>query len=286
MKRYRSRLVKRILPSILVHGLLAMIVVVIVYPFLWMITASLRPTVQDIWSTDLVKAVIPERISLTFYRNLISLGAGRFFLWTKNSLIFTLGSTAVNIAFCSMAGYALASRDLPGRGILLVFFLAMMVIPSSLVIIPMFLVVNSLKMLNTYPGVFLPMAAEAFSVLVLYRFFSELPHEILEAARMDGAHEWGVLWRIALPLARPAIGAVLLRQFIVGWNAFTLPLVLGQDARLRNLQVAMTYFNNLISVDFGSIMAVGSTITLPVLIVFMFTSRTLIRGITAGALKG
>jgi multiple sugar transport system permease protein len=161
----------------------------------------------------------------------------------------------------------------------------MMIVPQELVAVPMFLTLSRLKMLDTYHGVILALSAEGFAILILYRFFVQLPLEIIEAARIDGANDLQLLWRVVLPLARPAIGTVILLQFIMAWNAFMLPLIVARDSKMLNLQVAMAHFNTQWQIDFRAIMAVGSIITVPVLIVFVLTQRTLIRGITAGAVK-
>jgi len=271
----------------LVYAILAAAAVTILYPYAWMVVASLRPTHKDMWDTGLISGVIPNDVSLEAYQFLMDrVGAGEFSMWVKNSLIFSVGGTLLNVLVCLLAAYALSNRDLPGGRILLVFFLVTMVIPQQLVGIQLYLVVNDLGLTNTYTGIVLPLAAEAFSILIMYRFFMEMPSEILDAARIDGANELGVLRRVVMPLARPVIGTVLLQQFVASWNAFTVPLILGQQNQFRNLQVAMAYFNNELNMNFRAIMALGSLITIPVLILFVMTQKTLIRGITAGAIKG
>lgn len=284
MSASTKRRLKRAMTMLVVYAILILVTMLIVYPFIWMVLTSMRTSNAEIWSTDL-RDMIPRRLTLEAYRGLTDIGTFSVYRLAANSFIFSLGATLVNALCCTLAAYALTNPKLILGKVLLLFFLTMMIVPQELVAVPVFLTVHSLKMLNTYRGVILALSAEGFAILILYRFFAQLPTEITEAARIDGANELQLLWRIVLPLARPAIGTVVLLQFIMAWNAFMMPLILTSDDKMLNLQVAMAHFNTQFSIDFRAIMAVGSIITIPVLVIFILTQRTLIRGITAGAVK-
>jgi len=279
-----KRRLTRAVTMFAVYAILISVTVLIVYPFIWMVITSMRISNAEIWSSRL-RDLIPRKLTLEAYRGLTQMGTHSIYRLTANSFIYSLGATLINAICCTLAAYALTNPKLVLGKLLLLFFLAMMIVPQELVAVPMFLTVVKLNMLNKYQGVILALSAEGFAILILYRFFAQLPREIMEAASIDGANELQLLWRVVLPLARPAIATVVLLQFIMAWNAFMLPLILVRENTMLNLQVAMAHFNTQWSIDFRAIMAVGSIITVPVLVVFILTQRTLIRGITAGAVK-
>lgn len=140
-------------------------------------------------------------------------------------------------------------------------------------------------MLNSYEGIIFSLSAEALSIIILYRFFREIPDEIIEAAYIDGASELSLIFRIIFPLSWPAVMTAILLQFITSWNAFIIPLITAIDERLYTLQIGMSYFSSALYVDFKSIMALGSIITIPIILIYIFTQKRVIRGITAGAVK-
>jgi multiple sugar transport system permease protein len=231
-----------------------------------------------------LQSIIPRSLTSDWYVGLFrKLPIGRFIF---NSLVVSLGSTIVNVVICVLAADAMARRRVVGARFIFLFFVAMMIVPQEVIAIPLYLVMAGMGLLNTYEGLIFALAAEGLSILILYRFFVEVPTEIIDAAKVDGASEVQVTYQIMLPLAMPALMTVILVQFIQSWNAFIIPLVVAQEMAMYTLQVGMAFLNTDLHVQFESLMAMGGLITLPTILIFALTQRQVIRGITAGALKG
>jgi multiple sugar transport system permease protein len=275
-ERRRDRTAKIILYAILILGLL-----VVVGPFIWMALSSFKPEAE-------IRAAPPtwwpHTWTLTNYRDLFSrLDFPRYF---TNSVIVAALVTAGNLMFCSLLGYALAKLDFPGRKALFRTVLAMLMVPGMVLFVPQFVLVSNLGLANSYAGLVLPFLAGPFGVFLMRQFLLSVPDDLLEAARVDGAGEWRIFWRIVLPLCRPALATLGILTFLSSWNNFLWPLVVATTADKYTLPVALALFSvGQNRTDYGLLLAGAVVVVLPVLIVFLLLQRHFMRGIATTGLK-
>lgn len=213
---------------------------------------------------------------------------GRFSIYFKNSLIISLADVLGMVAISALAGYAFARLTFPGQKFLLYGLLVGLTIPVAAIIIPLYLTMRDVHLLNTYGSVIIAdiaLAAPIF-VFIMRAFFKDLPRELDDAARVDGANEFQIFWQIMLPLARPGLMTVALLEFLWSWNDLLLPLVFLVTNDLRTLPVGMLFFQGQFTLDYGLMSAGVLILSLPVTILFLIFQRDFVKGLAAGALKG
>jgi multiple sugar transport system permease protein len=216
--------------------------------------------------------VLTER--LPFWRNLG---------W---SLYVALASTALTLLFCSMAGYAFALMEFRFKQALFALVMATMLMPSFMNMIPTFMVMDALGWIDQHRALYLPGAASAFGIFLMRQFTAAaVPRELVEAARLDGCGEFGIYWRIVLPLLKPALGTLGLISFISSWNNFIGPLVVMRSVENYTLPLALRSMQSTLNTEWGALMAGSAIATLPLLVLFAISSRQLIAGLTTGAVK-
>jgi multiple sugar transport system permease protein len=202
------------------------------------------------------------------------------------SVYVALLSTALTLLFCSMAGYAFALMEFRFKKALFTLVMATMLLPSFMNMIPTFMIMDALGWIDTHRALYLPGAASAFGIFLMRQFASTaIPKELIEAARMDGCGEMAIYWRIVLPLLKPALGTLGLITFIASWNNFIGPLVVMRSASNYTLPLALRSLQSTVNTEWGALMTGSAIATLPLLILFAFSSRQLIAGLTAGAVK-
>jgi multiple sugar transport system permease protein len=274
--RRRDRGARVALYTILILGLLA-----VVGPFVWMALASFKPEAE-------IRAAPPtwwpHTWTLGNYDNLFTrLDFPRYF---TNSLVVAVLTTAGNLLFCSLLGYALAKLTFPGRRVLFLTVLGMLMVPGMVLFVPQFVLVSNLGLANSYAGLVLPFLAGPLGVFLMRQFLLSIPDDLLEAARVDGAGEWRIFWRIVLPLCRPALATLGILTFLSSWNNFLWPLVVATTDDKYTLPVALALFSvGQHRADFGLLLAGAVVVVLPVLIVFLLLQRHFMRGIATTGLK-
>lgn len=272
----RDRVAKAALYLILCAGLL-----VVVGPFLWMALSSFKPEGE-------IRAVPPtwwpDTWTLANYRDLFArLNFPQYF---ANSAIVAVLVTVGNLLFCSLLGYALAKLDFPGRKALFLGVLGMLMVPGMVTFVPQFVLVSNLGLANTYAGLVLPFLAGPFGVFLMRQFLLSIPDDLLEAARVDGAGEWRIFWRIVLPLCRPALATLGILTFLASWNNFLWPLVVATTDDKYTLPVALALYSiGQNRIYFGLLLAGAVVVVVPVLIVFLALQRHFLRGIATTGLK-
>jgi ABC-type glycerol-3-phosphate transport system permease component len=263
------------------HILLAPIAFIWVYPFLWMVSAAFKSPREMLLGGI---GLWPSEFTLdNFVR---AWTVGRFGEYTINTFVFSAAAVTIVVLVSSLAGFALSDSGLPGRKVILAVLVGAMFIPHGYTIIPVFQLVNALGLQNGLLGAALAQASGvAVPVLLYIGFFSGIPKELHEAARLDGAGYLRRFWAVALPLAKPVTGTVILTNFIGAWNSFFIPLVftLGRPD-LRTLGVGMYNFFGTDSTDWTGLAAGASIAVIPIIIVFLFLQRSFVEGI-AGAVK-
>jgi multiple sugar transport system permease protein len=259
-------------------------VLVMAAPFLWMALSAFK-TRQDLTASPPVW--LPTQWTLGNFRALLDqLDMPRYFL---NSLIVAVLVTVCNLLFCSMLGYALAKLDFAGRSKVFGTVLAALMVPGNLLILPLYVLMSGMNLIDSYAGLVLPFAASAFGVFLMRQFMQSVPDELLEAARIDGAGEWFIFWRIVLPLVRPALATLTIFTFLGSWNNFVWPLVATNDPGKYTLPVALATFandpNRTVAGGNGMLMAGSLLVVLPVLAVFAVLQRHFTQGIATAGLK-
>ncbi|MDF0552642.1 carbohydrate ABC transporter permease [Kamptonema sp. UHCC 0994] len=210
---------------------------------------------------------------------------GNFLLAFANSTLVALAVTGFQVVTSALAGYALARLQFRGRQALLLVVLATLVIPFQLLVIPIFLVLKCGHLLNTYGALILPTAASGFGIFLMRQFFCSIPVELEEAAALDGANRWQVLWLVMLPLARPAMVTLCLFAFIGEWNDLFKPLVFTTRPELRTVQLVLAEFQEQFTSSWQLLMAAVVIATLPVVVLFLAGQKQFIRGIAATGIK-
>ena len=268
--------------SLLVFYILCLVVLVIVaYPVLWMLLGSLKES----WEVTTYPFSLPLQPTLENYWEAWQVAKfGRAFI---NSIFITAVSLGGILTISTMAGYVFAKLDFPGKMFLFYFWLAGMMVPPHVSIIPNFILLDRLHLINSYLSLFvIYFSSTSFGVFVMRSFFITVPTEILEAARIDGCSELGVFWRVALPLARGGLAVIAIFYFVFLWNDFMYPLTFLRDPKLNTIPLALMSFRDIWSADWGPMLAALSLASLPPVIFYFFFQKQFIRGMTAGALKG
>jgi multiple sugar transport system permease protein len=210
---------------------------------------------------------------------------GEFLLAFANSTLVALAVTGLQIITSALAGYALARLKFRGRQALLLIVLATLVIPFQLLVIPIFLVLKWGHLINTYGALILPTAVSGFGIFLMRQYFQTIPVELEEAAAIDGANRWQILWRVMLPLSRPALVTLFLFTFIGEWNDLFKPLVFTTKPQLRTVQLALAEFQEQFTNNWPLLMAAVAISTLPVILLFLVGQRQFIRGIATTGIK-
>ncbi len=203
------------------------------------------------------------------------------------SLYVALASTALTLLFCSMGGYAFAMFEFRFKGPLFTLVMGTMLLPSFLGMIPSFMIMDALGWLDQPRALYIPGAASAFGIFMMRQFVSSaVPRDLIEAARMDGCGEFRIYWSIVLPLLQPALGTLGLITFIGSWNNFIGPLIVMRSPEMYTFPLALRSMHNPADTEWGALMAGAAIATIPLLILFAISSRRLIDGLTAGAVRG
>nr|WP_216320263.1 carbohydrate ABC transporter permease [Deinococcus aestuarii] len=269
--------------TLLAYLILTVGVILTLFPFAWMLLTSLK-SFQELFNL----AFLPADPTLDNYRQVLT--ETRFLQWFGNSLLVATVTTLSVLFFDSLVGYTLAKFDFPGKSLIFILILSTLMIPTEMLVIPWFVGVSDLGLTRSVPGAYFsimfPGLISAFGVFLMRQFFESLPDDLLEAARIDGMHEFGIFWRVALPLVRPALASLAIFTFLGNWNAFLWPLIVIQQPQFRTLPVGTALFNGEAGTQWGLIMAASSLAVIPVLLVFAFFQRQIIEGIVLTGMKG
>jgi len=264
-----------------INTLLIITALLTVAPLLWMISASLMPSGE---ATIVPPRLVPSAPTIAHYRELFTrMNFGRSF---TNSMIVAGAITLLSLLLNSMAGYAFAKLRFSGRDRVFSFLVAALVIPTQVGMLPLFLILKSVHLVNSYWGVIFPSMATIFGIFLIRQFMLSIPDDLLDAARIDGAGEFRIYWSIVMPLARPVLVTLAIFMFMSAWNDFLWPLIVLTDNAKYTLPVAVA---NLVGehVQDTELMMASSVLTiLHVLILFLLLQRHYIAGIMVGSVKG
>jgi ABC-type glycerol-3-phosphate transport system permease component len=267
--------------KIAIYSLVTVAVLIVLFPLLWMIAAALKTENELIDPNSSLLPLHPQwsniRVAWT------TAPFGTFFL---NTAIFSIVTTLGQIITGMMAGYAFAMFDFPGRRIMFYLVMSGLMIPFTVVIVPVVDLLAHLGWINSWPGLLVPNIASALGCFLFRQFFLSAPVELGEAARIDGASEWRIFWTVYRPLAQPMTAAFTVIAFLQNWNNFLFPLVVTSSERLMMISQGLTVFQGQITGVQYNLLLAGSLIAVfPVLIVAMFAQRKVVEGLTLGAIR-
>lgn len=258
----------------LVVGVLLLGAVAMILPYYWMALSSVKPP-EELYTYPPQFTV--RHPTLKPYVELFTILPMARSLF--NSLFVAASVTLSNMFFCSLAGYAFAKLRFPGRDAIFLALVSSMMIPWQVFLIPGFLIVKSLGWLNTFWALIIPNLAMPFGIFLCRQYTLSIPDGLIEAARIDGYNEWGIYWRIILPLLTPALATLAIFTFLSQWNSFVWPLIVVQSREMRTVPLIMAVLNGQFGANFAMIMAGALVVTLPMLLVFLVFQRQFIKGV-------
>ena len=268
------------LPAVLYYSGIALLVLVMVLPFLWMVATSLMDELAVFaYPPPLVPRPAKLRNYLDAWR---ALPFGRFYF---NSLVFSLAVVVGQVATSALAAYAFARLRFPGRDRIFALFLGVLMVPAILLLIPRFLIINALGWVDTWPGLISTELVSVWGIFLLRQFFLSIPQELEDAARLDGANDWTIFWRVVLPLSRPALATLALFAFVDAWKNFQWPLIATRSMGMRTVEVGIASFHSFYYSNWPYQMAAAVTAIAPVLLIFFLAQRYFVRGIQLTGLK-
>ncbi len=264
------------------YGMLILFAVFVLVPFMWVIFTALKSNLE----------IAQEPLGLPpnwRFENLAQAwNQGKFSRYFINSVIVTVPIVLLVVSLSCLAGYGLARLKMPGRMLIFYFFLVGLMVPFTAIMIPLFYILRDIGVLGTYWAMILPQTAISlpFGIFFMRAFFSGLPYDLTDAAKIDGCNDFGVFRRVMLPLAGPAVAALVVFNFMGSWNAFLLPLIYLQSDKLRPIMTGMMFFTTRWGPDYSMSMAGTLIVMAPIMAVYLAFQRQFIQGLTAGAVRG
>ena len=276
----RDRIRPSRLPVVVVNAALAALALLTLVPLAWMVSVSFMPAGE---ANQLPPRFLPSAPTLEHYRALFErLDLGRAF---RNSLLLSTAITAISLLCNSMAGYAFAKLRFRGRDRLFAVLLTTLVVPPQVGVLPLYLELRAMGLVNTYAGVLVAGIATVFGIFLVRQFAQAIPDELLDAARLDGASELRIYWTIVLPLLRPILVTLAVFTFLSAWNDFMWPLVVLTDESRQTLPVALANLSGEHVQDTELMMAGAVVTVLPVIVLFLLAQRQYLEGILMGGIK-
>jgi multiple sugar transport system permease protein len=256
----------------------AILALMTIFPLLWMVSIAFK-TAQESFSPTMLPAA-PTFENFTYVMTEVP-----FIRYMLNSLFVSVTVTVVALFFHSMAGYALARLRFPGRELIFLAIFSTLLVSLPVIIVPLFIIVRALGMLNSYAGLIVPAIFNAFGIFLLRQYYLSVPREIEEAAVIDGAGYWRIYWSIILPLSKPILSALAILFFLANWNAFLWPLTVASDQKLWVVQVGIANFKSEYSAAWNYMMAASTIVAIPTLVLFLIFQRQIMDSIKTSGLK-
>jgi ABC-type glycerol-3-phosphate transport system permease component len=270
------------LTDFLIYSLLIAVSAFMILPFIWMVSTSLKPA-DEIFAIPPI--IISANSTLNAYRYLHEqyniLGI------VRNTFVIAFGATILRLFFCALGGYGFAKFKFPGQGALFAFLLGTMVIPGAVTLVPVYIIMRDLKWIDTFWPLIIPGAANAFGIFFMRQYIMSVSNELMDAARIDGAGEFTIFWRIILPIIAPGLTSLGLIFFMGSWNDFLGPLIYLKSPENFTLPLIIRSLVGPVGRTVYDVQMAASVISLiPLLIIFLIFQRRFVEGITAGAIKG
>ena len=269
------------LNHLIVHLILLAGTIIVVFPFLWMILTSFKTNGE---AMQIPPTIIPTAWVTDAYSEIVT--AIPFATVYMNTIISAVVTTAVQVAFCAMAAYAFARIEFPFKNIIFLIILSVLMVPGQIFLIPQYLIVQKLGLLDTLPALMLPNLFSAFGTFLLRQFFMSLPKELEEAALLDGCNRFQIFGKIMLPLVKPGIVALVIFTARFAWNDFMWPLIVNTDSQKMTLAPALSLLKGQYLTNYPVQMAGAVMAVLPLVIVFIIFQKQFIEGVAQSGIKG
>ena len=266
--------------SSLIYLIAIIIAVITLFPVVWIVISSFKNGSELFVYPPSMWPKVP-----TLSNYVYAFHKGNFVLFFKNSAYVAVLSTVITVIINTMAGYAFAKYRFKGNTTLFLFFLATLMLPLEVIMIPIFQVVKFFGMYNTFLGIIIPPAATPAGVFLLRQYFYSIPNELMESARIDGASEVRIFTSIMIPLAKSAMSVLAIFSFMWRWNDFMWPLLVIRDTDKYTVQLALNNFNGQYSVDWNGLLAMSVITMVPVLVVFLIFQKQFVRGLVTSGMK-
>ncbi|MBA9028460.1 carbohydrate ABC transporter permease [Peribacillus huizhouensis] len=266
--------------DIITNSIVLFFAILSLFPLYWLLTSSFKN------SADVVKMPpdwFPKTFTMSNYVDVFNNQPA--LLWAYNSIVVALVATIALIIVSSLAAYAFSKLKFKGKNIIFIIFISSLMIPKEVMIVPLFRIIQNFDMVNTLSGMIWPNVATAFGVFLLKGFFDSIPDSLREAAKIDGASEFKIFYKIYLPLVKPGIGALFILNFVQVWNDYLWQLIVGQDATSKTLMVGIATLMQDLNPNFAYKMAGATVAAVPMLLIFIFFQKYFTKGITIGADK-
>lgn len=255
--------------------------VIALIPMYWMFANAFMP---DTLVLHVPPAWYPKEPTIANFQHLFRFMPA--FRWITNSVVVVGTITLISVFINPLTGYALAKLRFPGRQLIFWLIVSSFMIPSQLVVIYLYVMAYRLGWIDTYQGLIIPSLGSAFGIFLMKQYMQTLPSSLIDAARMDACTEFGIFWRIVMPLAKPGIAVLAIFMFMQNWNEFFWPLVATTKVEMRTLQVGLSIYRYQFEARFASQMAGAVIAAIPMIIVFLGLQRYFMKGLTIGAIKG
>jgi ABC-type glycerol-3-phosphate transport system permease component len=278
----RTRRLSLLFTDVLMYGLLIAVSAFMIIPFIWMVSTSLKPA-DEIFAIPPI--ILSPNSSLNAYLYLQEQYNILGIVW--NTFVIAFSATILRLFFCALGGYGFAKFKFPGQGALFAFLLGTMVIPSAVTLVPVYIIMRDLKWIDTFWPLIIPGAANAFGIFFMRQYIMSVSNELMDAARIDGAGEFTIFWRIILPIVAPGLTSLGLIFFMGSWNDFLGPLIYLKSPEHFTLPLIIRSLIGPVGRTVYDVQMATSVISLiPLLIIFLIFQRRFVEGITAGAIKG
>ena len=265
---------------LIIYILLGFGTVMILFPLTWAGVSAFKPNNQVF---TIPMEWIPR--SLEFQNFVRPFQEKPFAQYYLNSIFAAFVSVMLTLVIASLAGFSLAKYNYFGKRVAFLAILSTMMLPVQVILVPLYLVVRDLGWLDTYQGLIIPQAVNAFSIFLFRQHIMSIPDDYMDAARIDGSSEIGILWRVVLPMSRPVMSAVVIFSFLASWDSYVWPLVVVTREDLRTLPLGLSLFFSEYSSDYAQALAADLLIMIPVLSVFIILQRQFVEGLTRSGLK-
>lgn len=270
----------QMIKSVVFKIIMSLVILIVLFPFIWLLISSFK------YEKDII--TYPPHIfsgKYTFENYIKVWDTIPLLDYIKNTVIFAGATMIISLVFDSMTGYALARMEFRGKTFFYYFIMVSMMIPFMVYMIPLFIEINKMNLLDTYAGLIIPRATTAFGIFMMRSYFVGLPHELDEAARIDGLNEWGIFTKIMLPLAKPTLLALAIFTLTNNWNDLLYPLILTSTSEMRTLPAGLALFTGQHISFYGPVMAGAVISMLPLFIMYIFAQKYFVQGTVMTGMK-
>ena len=265
---------------VIIFAILMAVSIIVVIPYVWMLSNSFKTTIETL--TDPMH-IIPQEFTLDGYIKVLT--KSPFFHWLGNSVFITCTNTIVILFTSTLVGYLFARFRFRGRDFLFAMFMFTMMVPAQVTMITTFIIIDDIGLYNSVWALIIPSFVNVFGIYLCKQYCEEIPRELIESARIDGAGDFAIYWRIVIPQIQPAIGALAIFTFMEYWNDYLNPLIYLSSTEKMTLPLALSYFSTQHSTDLSATMAASALIMIPAAIVFIIFQKQFIKGLSMTGMK-